>query len=276
MSAMLSAILKSGSIASPPRVSLSGSALILSGTAVLCFASLRPDIGGVYLAGVLSLILIAAAITGCHAAVHLSLLGVLIITFAQAGSFFTLWPFHLLAPLLIYAAVVRILPVLRHSTHWMKTGTIDPMIVRLIVAVSLISSIALVGWVTWSNVDMGPYLESMPQLPLWCYPLAGLGFAILNAMMEEAVFRGVAMDALDRALGDGHASVAIQAILFAAFHYQDGFPNGASGFVLTLIYGILLGAMRRLSRGMLAPLTAHIAADLTIFTILLVCYGGAS
>ncbi len=35
-----------------------------------------------------------------------------------------------------------------------------------------------------------------------------------------------------------------------------------------LTYGIMLGAIRRLSKGMLAPLIAHIGADITIFSIL--------
>jgi membrane protease YdiL (CAAX protease family) len=212
----------------------------------------------------------------CYAAVHISLLGVLMIAVGQAGSFFRVWPFHLLAPLVAYAAVVRILPVLRDSTNWMKTGTMDRKIVRLIIAVSLLSSITLVGWVVLTNADIGRHLSMMPELPVWCYPIAGLGFAILNATMEEAVFRGAVMDALDRALGYGHASVGIQAILFGAYHYLAGFPNGASGLVLTLIYGILLGILRRLSKGMLAPLMAHIAADLTIFAVLLVYLIGPS
>lgn len=269
---MRALILKPGSIASPPRESLFGSAMVLSGAAVLCFVSLKPGANGVYTAGILLLILMTAAILRCYAAVHISLLGVLIIAVGLAGSFFLVWPFHLLVPIITYAAVVCILPVLRDSTNWMKTGTMDSKIVRLIVGVSLLSCIALVGWVTLTNADIGRHLMMMPELPIWCYPLAGLGFAILNAAMEEAVFRGVVMNALDRALGDGYASVGIQAILFAAFHYQSGFPNGASGFVLTLIYGILLGIIRRLSRGMLAPLIAHFVADLTIFSILFVYF----
>jgi hypothetical protein len=248
--------------------------MVLSATAVLGFASIIPDIAGVYAAGILLLILVAAAMLRCYAAVHISLLGVLMIAVGQAGTFFRGWPFHLLAPLAVYGAIVYILPVLRNSTNWMKTGTIDSRIVRLIVTVSLLSGIALIGWVMLSNADMRPYLEVLPQLPVWCYPLAGLGFAIINAAMEEAVFRGVVMDALDRALGGGYASVGIQAILFGAHHYLAGFPNGASGLVLTLIYGFLLGILRRLSGGMLAPLMAHIAADLVIFIILLVYLAG--
>jgi membrane protease YdiL (CAAX protease family) len=248
--------------------------MVLSGTALLCFALIRPDVAGVWTAGVLLLILIAATIIRCRAAVPLSLLGVLMIAAMRAGGFFKIWPFHLLVPLITYAAVVRILPVLRYSTNWMKTGTMNPKIIRLIVAVSLLSGIVLVGWVTLTNADIEHYLAIMPKMPIWCYPLAGFGFAVLNAAMEEAVFRGVVMDALDATFGDGHTSVGIQAILFGAYHYQAGFPNKASGFVLTLIYGILPGILRRLSGGMPAPLAAHIAADLTIFAVLSVYFTG--
>jgi membrane protease YdiL (CAAX protease family) len=86
--------------------------------------------------------------------------------------------------------------------------------------------------------------------------------------MEEAIFRGIMMEALDSALGAGYCSIGIQAIPFAALHYIAGFPNGVLGFIMVLIYGVMLGAIRRLSKGILAPLVAHIAADSTIFSIL--------
>ena len=97
----------------------------------------------------------------------------------------------------------------------------------------------------------------------------GIGFAVLNAIMEEAVFRGIVMDAMDRSFGAGHVAVGLQAIAFAAFHFLHGFPNGVSGFVLTLIYGVMLGTIRRAAKGLMAPLAAHIAADLVIFSIVL-------
>jgi hypothetical protein len=34
-------------------------------------------------------------------------------------------------------------------------------------------------------------------------------------------------------------------------------------------YGVMLGAVRRASKGMLAPLMLHVAADVTIFSILM-------
>lgn len=215
------------------------------------------------------LLLIAAAIRRCPAAVHLTLIGALVLLAAIAGGYLRIWPLHLFVPLSAYAVIICILPTMRKSIAWIKTGTINANIVWLIVAISLLSGIVLVGWVALTQADISHHLAKMPNVPGWCYPFIGIGFAILNATLEEAIFRGIVMDALDRAFGDNDASIILQAIPFAALHYQQGFPYGASGFVLTLIYGVLLGIIRRLSKGMFGPLVAHIAADLTIFSILL-------
>jgi hypothetical protein len=48
----------------------------------------------------------------------------------------------------------------------------------------------------------------------------------------------------------------------------DGFPNGWTGFAMVVVYGVLLGSICRRSGGLLAPWVAHVAADLTIFTLL--------
>jgi membrane protease YdiL (CAAX protease family) len=61
--------------------------------------------------------------------------------------------------------------------------------------------------------------------------------------------------------------------VFAALHFRNGFPNGISGFFLVFIYGIMLGIIRRISKGMLAPVITHIAADFTIFLIIVFFVG---
>jgi membrane protease YdiL (CAAX protease family) len=63
-------------------------------------------------------------------------------------------------------------------------------------------------------------------------------------------------------------SLLVQAWLFGALHYREGFPNGAWGLVMTAVYGIMLGVLRRRSQGMLAPWAVHVFADCVIFTIL--------
>jgi membrane protease YdiL (CAAX protease family) len=87
-------------------------------------------------------------------------------------------------------------------------------------------------------------------------------------MMEEIVFRGVFMQALDSAFGADGMSVTIQAWLFGAMHYREGFPNGGWGLAMACVYGIMLGTIRRRSKGMLAPWLVHAWADLVIFVIL--------
>jgi len=86
--------------------------------------------------------------------------------------------------------------------------------------------------------------------------------------MEEFVFRGLVMEATDSAFGPGPLSVVIQAWLFGAMHFLEGFPNGWWGLAMTVVYGIMLGAIRRRAQGMLAPWLAHVFADVVIFVIL--------
>ena len=181
---------------------------------------------------------------------------------------FQLWPLSILTPLIVYGFLVSLTPQLRHSIGWVRRGGINSDVLKLIVATVIISAVALVGWVILTEPDIEHHLALIPELPIWAYPFAGIGFAIFNAVMEEAIFRGIVMESLDSALGDGFWSIGIQAIPFAALHYLAGFPNGVLGFIMVLLYGVMLGTIRRLSKGMLAPLIAHVAADITIFSIL--------
>jgi membrane protease YdiL (CAAX protease family) len=243
--------------------------LVLAGVGIISFACLWPRISGMYGPGLLLAGLVVAAGKRMVVAVHLLLFTLPAVLYAQFGADVSVWPLHLLVPLLVYAGGVGIVPALRRSMGWMRVGKTTLPVVVLILATSICSGIALVGWVNLTDADIGHHMVQMPQWPVWVYPFAGIGFAILNAAMEEAVFRGIIMQALDRTLGEGPVSVGVQAVPFAAFHYLSGFPNGVVGMVLVLIYGVMLGGLRRLSGGLLAPLAAHVAADLVIFSILL-------
>jgi membrane protease YdiL (CAAX protease family) len=138
----------------------------------------------------------------------------------------------------------------------------------MVTATVAISGIALYIWYRALNPDLSTHLKYMPDIPVWLFPLAGLGFSVFNAAMEEFVFRGVVMQALDSAFGPDSRPIAIQAWLFGAMHYREGFPNGAGGLAMAFVYGIMLGVIRRRSQGMLAPWIAHVCADIVIFAIL--------
>ncbi|HVC03626.1 MAG TPA: CPBP family intramembrane glutamic endopeptidase [Candidatus Acidoferrales bacterium] len=80
----------------------------------------------------------------------------------------------------------------------------------------------------------------------------------LIAVAEEVVLRGVLFDAVRGWGGDGWA-LAATTVLFAAVHVP---LYGFGALPLDLAVGLLLGGLRVVSRGVLAPAIAHLIADL--------------
>ena len=101
--------------------------------------------------------------------------------------------------------------------------------------------------------------------------VAGFVFAALNAILEELVFRGVLLDALEAQWG-GMVAVVTTAILFGLGHLS-GYPPGRDGAILAGLYGVVLGWLRVRTGGLFLPIFAHIGADATIYGILV--YAGA-
>lgn len=179
-----------------------------------------------------------------------------------------IYPLTLLVPLVIYGLIAAAVPSLRRSVLWLHSGRFDPDVLILVLVTIVLSGAALIGWYYLVKPDINFHLAQMPKLSFWMLPLAAIGFAMLNAAMEEFAFRGIIMQSLDSALGAGNLSVLIQATSFGLFHYAAGFPNGGWGLAMVTIYGFMLGMLRRRSQGLLACWTAHVLADVVIFGIL--------
>jgi hypothetical protein len=201
-------------------------------------------------------------------AIHLLLFSLLWLALPLIVPVLGFWPQILLLPIVIYALVVAAIPNLRHSVLWLRAGRLTSNTIILILATIVLSSVALVSWYLLFRPNISSHLAIIPKMPLWLLPPACLGFAMVNAAMEEIVFRGIMMQALDSALGAGHLTVVIQAGVFASFHYLAGFPNGVWGFAMVFVYGFMLGMLRRRSQGIFASWIAHVLADITIFAIL--------
>ena len=259
-------------IVNPPRTSVFGSVVILLAIAVMSFGVAVPGVPDIYKIAGLGLLMTAAIFIKAAAAIRIVIFALLLFILPHLGRPFRMWPLHLLAPLLVYAIIVACVPYLRKSFGWLRKGRMDQLVLQLVAATIVISTGALIAWIMIIKPDISHHIAQMPEMPIWSYPFAGAGFAVLNAAMEEIVFRGIIMDGLDSALGATSSSLCLQAVPFAALHYLSGFPNGFWGFIMTLAYGVMLGFIRRLSRGMLAPFIAHIAADATIFTILAIVF----
>lgn len=178
------------------------------------------------------------------------------------------WPLYKVTPLVVYAGIVGLSHHLRKSVLWLRPGRVGLDIWLIVLLVVVVSSAALLVWTLVCRPDLGPSRDNIPTMPLWLLPLAGVAFALVNSAVEEAIFRGIFLQALDSAVGAGIISLVIQAVIFGWLHYSEvGFPKGLAGVAMASVYGFFLGYLRYRSRGMLAPWLAHAGTDITVFTI---------
>jgi membrane protease YdiL (CAAX protease family) len=178
------------------------------------------------------------------------------------------WPLYKVTPLVVYGGIVCVSHNLRKSVLWIRPGRLGVDIWLLVSIIVVVSSAALLVWTLVFRPDLGPSRDNIPTMPFWLFPLAGMAFALVNSAVEEAIFRGIFLQALESAVGVGIISLVIQAVIFGWLHYSEiGFPKGLAGVAMASVYGLLLGYLRYRSRGMLAPWLAHIGTDIAVFTI---------
>jgi uncharacterized protein len=250
------------------RSSVTGAAIILAVIVALAAFEVLPRTVAVWMVWLMAFLAVLAIVTRSVQAIHISLFILLWIGLPFVFSVLHFYPLTLLVPLVVYGIVAAAFPSLRRSLRWLRAGKMTSDVLVLVLATAVVSGSALVGWYLLIKPDISSHLAQMPKLSVWVLPFVAVGFAMLNAAMEEFVFRGIVMQSLDSAVGVGYASIAIQAISFGLFHYVAGFPNGALGLVMVCVFGFMLGILRRRSEGLLAAWMAHVLADVVIFSIL--------
>ena len=95
----------------------------------------------------------------------------------------------------------------------------------------------------------------------------GIAFSVFNAIWEEFILKGIAWNSLQLVLRRNWHINTSQAALFGIIHI-GGFPRGWVGVLMATLYGLVVGIIREVSAGMLAPIVTHLFADATIFLIL--------
>jgi membrane protease YdiL (CAAX protease family) len=177
-----------------------------------------------------------------------------------------IWPAYLLVPLLMTVMIGFALGFARDLLRAGRVGRLARSEWIVIALVALVAAIALVGWVALFEPNLSRQRAMLPPWPLAGLLVAGLTFSVLNAILEEYIWRGILLDWL-RSLMPAGAAVLVQATSFGAAHYM-GFPSGYAGAGLAAVYGVMLGALTNRANGLLAPIIAHIAADAVIFSVL--------
>ncbi len=267
MSPRFSAMTTYDLIQPPPRSGPFGATMIFVDVFLLSLSPFSSTIN-TWMA-IIAFALIAAAVFARNLqSLHLSIFTAALIVTPYLNPSLRSWPFSLLIPLLCYGIIVATSRNLRTSVFWIRRGSPDKTAMVITAITSIIAGIALVLWYVLLKPNVDIHLQHMQFIPIWLFPIAGIAFAFVNAVVEEFTFRGVIMQALDSAAGPGFISLFVQAWLFGAMHFLQGFPNGLWGVAMTVTYGVVLGWLRRRSRGMLTPWLAHVFADMVIFMIL--------
>ena len=178
--------------------------------------------------------------------------------------FFRSWPWLWAGPLLVYAGVVAICPPLKASFRGWKFGNPKPVDWALTAFVAVGSCSALAAFQYWVKPDLHYFAIALPGQSLSGLILAGIGFSVVNALLEEIVFRGVIFDAVESQWG-AWVAVIVTAAFFGYGHLR-GYPPGPLGAWMAGVYGLFLGWIRVRTGGLGLPVLAHVLADATIFT----------
>ncbi len=179
-----------------------------------------------------------------------------------------LWPLPAAVAVVGAWALARRSPRAELWRSWLRRGHGTAEAPWLVLATVVVTVIALVGWQRgFDGVLPDAYLDAAHGRSVGLILVAGIGFALINAAVEESIFRGVLQTSLERLVGPV-AAIVVQAGAFGLLHVV-GIPTGWVGAVMAGTWGALLGVLRYRTQGMLAPYLAHVAADLTIVVIML-------
>ena len=173
-----------------------------------------------------------------------------------------IWPLSQLMMLAPAAIAATLVPRLRPLTGWTR-GEVRLGLV-LLVAVS--SAAGLVAWTILAQPDLERAMAMVPEAPAAVLVLGAIGFAIVNATLEELVFRGVLQSSLAEATGSMPVAIVLAAAAFGLAHLH-GVPNGWLGAAMAGTWALVLGWVRVRTRGLVTPILGHIVADLVIFAL---------
>lgn len=127
--------------------------------------------------------------------------------------------------------------------------------------------LSVIGLSVWFILQKdNPYAEMIPNAPMILLILMGVGFAIINSIYEEGIFRSIFLSYFSKEINFTFALI-LQAIWFSFLHYQAGFPSGEIGIILTFIFGIIMGYLVHRTNGILIPVIIHFVADLSVFVL---------
>ncbi len=193
--------------------------------------------------------------------VMVSLTNMLPYAFARLGLFYII-------PLAVYAIILRIFPSIQRQTRWFYIGRVDRFTWLGGLAIAILSALGLYLWAVIAKPNLSDLLVLIPNRSLTILIIVGFGFAVANSFVEESIYRGILWTAFGKVFGSIVVVTLLQSAIFGLAHLH-GFPRGAIGVAMAFVYGIMLGAIRQHSEGLLPPMIVHFVADIALYMIML-------
>lgn len=199
-----------------------------------------------------------------------SAIGVLLVAFLVLW-FTGLRPKRLLFGLafVVYVVAASRLPWLRELAPWHRVWSCNLRQGAFGAAVGLVAGLALWAWYERTPEQLDVIVDIARDWSIWTLVSLGVLAAVINAVVEESVYRGIVQDSLEKVLRPGATALVMQAAVFAALHFPTGILQGFAGVGLAFFYGLVLGLLRRRSEGLAVPVIAHTATDMVILGIVL-------
>jgi membrane protease YdiL (CAAX protease family) len=238
--------------------------LALTALALLPLGQVVPVVG--LAGGTLALIVVVAGVrAGSWPAVRVATMGLLLGVFGLFGLPFALWP-----AIGVLWLSSRRRPDLRPDAGWVPSGHSSAWTWGLAVATVLGAAAALTAWLL-SEPALGASTVQLVDLARGAPVGVIVGFVavfvLVNPLVEEVAYRGVAYEAA-RAGAPVATAVVLQAVAFGTLHVA-GLPAGAVGVGLSFAYGLVLGMIRVSTGGLRVVVLTHIATNAAIAALVL-------
>ncbi|QEC51537.1 CPBP family intramembrane glutamic endopeptidase [Anseongella ginsenosidimutans] len=185
--------------------------------------------------------------------VHLCLFFLLLFGWKNSPLWPSDLPTGLVAPFLSYLLIVLLIPPLRKTLSWFRWGGCSRKAMIAGLLILAFSLPALLMWAMHSENVIEYYVYLFhPEILYIELVIFALLFAVINAVTQEVIFRGVFQDALEAAFGKGAYAILVQALIFGLIHLQ-GIPSGLAGVLMAFSYGCALGILRKVAGGCCYP-----------------------
>ncbi len=176
------------------------------------------------------------------------------------------WPWYLLVPVLVYSTAIFIVAPLRRTAPKLAIGGLGGWPLAYAALLALTTTGVLAGFQALIQPDTNELAAKLPTAWFGSVLLAGVGFSVVNAVLEEVIFRGILWNLVSDEWNQAVA-LGVTAAIFGVGHLH-GYRPGPIGALMAGLYGIALGLLRWWTGGLGLAIACHIAADATIFCIL--------